>query len=330
MDITVIVPTLNEEKSIESCLKSIRSQDTSHDYEIIVSDSGSRDRTTEIAEKYVDKIVASRKGIAPARNTGAEHARGDFLVFIDADTIIPKNYLEKVMEKFTADPGLLAFSAGFTFSNRDNRLIFIEKIINSYFVFRGMVGLAILPGFNTAIRRHVFESAGGFRDVPIEDGEFAFRLRKLGKTDYFTDFYVITSSRRLEKMGLLGTIRYYLDMDLATRDSRLSKFLTYANYTSCRIDEPMLHKEFSRISECTSDAEIDLTIQNYIQKKTDELFEVAGVKRIGQFTREQFLKWIINVSESIAELKLITKVNRRDVDRAIELINEKVKLKRSD
>jgi len=324
MDISVIVPTLNEEESIEPCLKSIRSQNTEHDYEIIVSDSGSKDRTIEIARKYVNKIVTSKKGIAPARNTGAKHAEGSILVFIDADTILPKNYLEKVMENFINDPELLAFSAGFAFSNRDSKLIFIEKITNSYLVFRDKIGLAILPGFNLAIRQDIFKSTGGFRDVPLEDGEFAFRLRKLGKTRYFTDFYVITSSRRLERMGLLGTIRYYLEMDLATRDPRIGKLLTYTDYTSCRIDESMLHREFSRIGKCTSEIRIDLTIQDYIQRKTDEVVEAADLKRVEQLTREQLLKWITNVSESIAELKLRAKVSKVDVDGAIKLIKEKV------
>ena len=113
-------------------------------------------------------------------------------------------------------------------------------------------------------------------------------------------------------------------MDLATKDSGLGKLLACTDYTSCRIDESMLHREFSRIIRCAPESRIDLTVQDYIQGKTDEVFEIVGVKRVERFTREQSLKLITNVSESIAELKLRAKVSKADVNRAIELIKEKI------
>ena len=100
MEISVIVPTLNEENYIEGCLESISKQTIPRDkYEIIVSDGSSTDRTVEIANKYADLVVVSEKrGIWWGRNYGAEYARGRFLVFIDADTQIKKDYLETVSQ----------------------------------------------------------------------------------------------------------------------------------------------------------------------------------------------------------------------------------------
>jgi len=311
MDISVVIPTWNEEKYIESCLKSIRSQDTRAEYEVIVCDARSEDRTIEIAEKYADKVVISdMRSIGIQRNLGAKQATGNYLVFIDADTVIPPNYLEKVMEKFESDPELLGFSACFIFSKRDRKLAFIEKITNSYLDFRSKVGFAILPGFNTCVRRDIFESIGGFRDVPLEDGEFGFRMRRSGKTKYFTDFYVITSSRRLEGMGLLGTIRYYLEMDLATKNARIGRLLTYNKYH--RVDSVMLQKEFAKIFN-PNVFMIDTVIRNYIKKKVDDL---------------QFVDKVTEISKSIAELKLIARVDKGDVDRAIEFIKKRAKLKK--
>lgn len=315
MDISVIVPTWNEEGFIESCLKSIRSQETQAEYEVIVCDAGSGDRTVELAKEYADQVIASNvRSIALQRNLGAEQAAGDYLVFIDADTVIPPNYLEKVMEKFRSDPELLGFSARFIFPKRDGKLVFAEKITNSYLDFRGTMGFAILLGFNTCVRRDIFESINGFRDTPLEDGEFGYRMRRSGKTKYFTDFYVITSSRRLERMGLLGTIRYYLEMDLATKDARIGRLLTYNKYAPSRVDSSVLHEEFAKIF--SSDTYVlDTGIKEYITNKAGDL---------------QFIDRITEISKSIAELKLITNVNKWDVDRAIEIIKKKVKLKRLD
>jgi len=98
MEISVIVPTLNEENYLEDCLKSILRQTfPRNEYEIIVSDGSSEDRTVEIANKYADRVVVSKKrGIWWGRNYGAKFARGRFLVFIDADTKIKEDYLETV------------------------------------------------------------------------------------------------------------------------------------------------------------------------------------------------------------------------------------------
>ena len=323
MDISVIIPTWNEEGYIEDCLKSISSQNINADYEIIVCDAKSDDRTVDIAKKYADRIVLSdRKSIGIQRNLGAKYAEGRYLVFIDADTILPENYLEKVMEKFETYKELLAFSARFIFSKRDEKLVFTERITNSYLEFRDKVGSPILLGFNTCVRRDAFESIGGFKDVPLEDGEFGFRMRRYGKTRYFTDFYVITSSRRLDEMGLLGTLRYYFEMDLATRNRSIGKLLIYNEYIPCRVDNKILQKEFSKIFS-PNIPPMDMKIRDYIKKKSGELLSMYGAYKT---TTEQFLEKVIDVSKSVAELKLIKRVNKKDVDRAIKLIRERMEL----
>ena len=321
MDISVIVPAWNEESCIESCLRAIRSQETGAEYEVIVCDAKSEDKTPEIARRYADKIVTidiHSPGIS--RNMGAKQATGDYLVFVDADTVLPPGYLERVMEKFK-DPELLGFSAGFIFSRRNERLIFTEKITNSYLSFRDRVGMTTLVGFNLAVRKKAFDTINGFRDVPLEDGEFSIRLRRLGKIRYFTDFYVITSSRRLDEMGLLGTIKYYLEMDLARRDPRIGRLLSYNEYVKCKVDDLLLQKEFARIfSSNVSFSKMDITVMDYIQRKSDDLLKIMH-----KTTREQFVRKITEISESIAELKLRAKISKMDVDRAIKLIKERMR-----
>jgi glycosyltransferase involved in cell wall biosynthesis len=103
--ISVIIPTYNEEKHIAACLDSLLSQETSFPIEIIIVDNGSKDKTTKIVEEYVKrfsnkiKLIKLGKNIGPggARNLGAKNARGEILVFIDADMVLDKKYIEKIV-----------------------------------------------------------------------------------------------------------------------------------------------------------------------------------------------------------------------------------------
>ncbi len=221
MDFSVIVPAFNEEKRIRACLASITSQRTVHSYELIVSDSGSTDGTVAIAREHTDKVVVCKeRGTARARNEGARLAGGDILVFIDSDTTVSPEYIDTVARAFR-DPGLLAASCAFKFTRRSPKYLCAEYVTNSYYVLRSAFRAATLPGFNVCIRREAFEKLGGFRLCHLEDLDMSIKLRKMGRTKYLPRRVVITSSRRLEQDGILGTLKYYGDLFEASQGRRL-------------------------------------------------------------------------------------------------------------
>ncbi|HTX43577.1 MAG TPA: glycosyltransferase [Methanocella sp.] len=221
MDFSVIVPAFNEEKRIRACLDSIKSQKTGHSFELIVSDSNSTDGTVAIAREYTDKVVVCReRGTARARNEGAKLASGDIFVFIDSDTVLYPGYLDAVHRAFR-DPGLLAASCAFKFTRRSPKLLGAEYVTNGYYLLRSAFSAATLPGFNVCIRREAFERLGGFRLCHLEDLDMSIKLRQAGRTRYLPRRLVITSSRRLEKDGVLGTLRYYMDLFKASQGRRL-------------------------------------------------------------------------------------------------------------
>jgi len=96
--VSVIIPVYNEEKDIGECLDSLRKQ-TYKNYEIIIVDDGSTDKTNEVAKKYkkVRIIKQNHKGPGEARNLGAKNARGEILVLIDADMVLFPDYVEKLI-----------------------------------------------------------------------------------------------------------------------------------------------------------------------------------------------------------------------------------------
>ncbi len=96
--LSIIIPTLNEEKYLSLLLKSIKKQ-SFRNYEIIIADAGSKDRTVEIAKRYGCKIIP---GGLPARgrNNGAKAAGGELLLFLDAEAVLPEHFLEKTLSEF--------------------------------------------------------------------------------------------------------------------------------------------------------------------------------------------------------------------------------------
>ena len=166
-DVSVIVPTYNEEADIMACLEAIRAQKTHLSYEIIVSDSKSTDATCDIASRYADKLVViPQRGIGTGRNAGAHVARGEHLLFVDGDTMLPKNYLEDAHSKFS-DTKLVAFSGKFKFSPRTKKGILAERVMDAYYKIYARAGKALMLGFNTNVRHNAFDKVGGYRAVPI-------------------------------------------------------------------------------------------------------------------------------------------------------------------
>lgn len=222
MDISVIVPAYNEEKYIENTLKSIINQRTKLRYELIVSDCKSNDQTVKIVKRYTDKIIINdKKGVAYTRNNGALLAKGKILVFVDADTEIFSDYLESAWHKFKNDPSLIGVSYSFRFSKRTPSLIFAEEITNEYLRMKSNLGRATLPGFNTCVLKDKFKKIGGYKNFLLEDAELSRELLLIGKTQYLPAIKVITSSRKLERLGLLGTLRYYFELNLAENNINL-------------------------------------------------------------------------------------------------------------
>ena len=208
MKLSIIVPTLNEEKYLPILISQLKKQ-TFQDFEIIVSDGGSTDKTREIAQNFGCKVVDG--GLpAKARNEGAKVAKGELFLFLDADNIyLPEDFLEKAIDEFERrNLGV----AGFPLYVAGN---FIDKIV--YFLYNLWVKITqkFFPLACNVIltKREVFEKVGGFDEEVFvgEDHDFAQRAAKVSKFGFIEKAgKVITSARRLEKEGRLKTYLKYI------------------------------------------------------------------------------------------------------------------------
>ena len=216
MEFSIIVPTYQEERYITQCLLSISQQDYKREeFEIIVSDAHSTDRTLEKARLYSDRIIINdRRGIAYGRNAGAQNALGDILVFVDADATLSGDFLFQCHQVFQNSA-----VAGMTGIAKPSDGGLMQR-----FVYRGtysMVGifhrfhLSLFPGICVAYRREVFKKLDGFREDfgIVEDLDLSRRVSRLGLCTVNKKARAFVSTRRLEK-HLLSTVTFHIYSDL--------------------------------------------------------------------------------------------------------------------
>jgi len=214
--LSVIIPTLNEEKYIEDTLKSIKHQSYPGEYEIIVADGMSKDKTLEIAKKYTDKIVkVKKKGPSAGRNAGAKIAKGEILVFVDADTVLMFDVLSKTAKAFRKKDVVGATCMIIPKSTKNSDLV-LYWIVNRFYETRIKMKRAEIPGIFCAYRKTTFDKVGGFDEkIKVqEDFDLSKRICKHGKIKIAKNTFVVTSVRRIEKWGRVKTIERYMSLYL--------------------------------------------------------------------------------------------------------------------
>jgi glycosyltransferase involved in cell wall biosynthesis len=215
--ISVIIPTLNEEKYVEKTLLSLKAQTIKLPYEIIVSDGNSKDKTVEIAKRYANKIViCNKKGVALGRNLGAKYADGEILVFVDADTILLPNTLEEVYKEVKKKNVALVSCPVAPFSYSPS-FYFLYWFYNQFSKNSIKVGKPQVAGMFMATKKSIFNCVNGFNEKLriIEDYDFSKKVSKFGKVKIVDTTFVLTSPRRIEKWGKAKGAAKYLGIYLA-------------------------------------------------------------------------------------------------------------------
>ena len=221
MKVSVVVPAYNEERLIARCLLSLTNQTFARkDYEIIVVDNASIDKTSQIAGKYADVVIReSKKGILFARQIGFEQAKGDVIIRTDADSFVPMDWIERAWKKFEKDKKMVALS-GFYYPD-DNKfwlMVFSKLSIFIKHIFFRLSGNANwLTGSCSAFRKNIFEKTGGFdlEEDPVlaDQAGIAHKMGKYGRVGFDKDWWVWFSNRRVDgrkKRGWRGMFEDYV------------------------------------------------------------------------------------------------------------------------
>jgi glycosyltransferase involved in cell wall biosynthesis len=220
--VSIVIPCLNEAGVVERLLHQLT--DTPHEaVEVIAVDNGSSDTTLQILASFRSKgvIVVSDipEGVSKARNAGARVARGEWIVFLDADTLLPPNFtvdlLAVLNHNAKFDLAVLAYKA------KTNNIFF--KILTTFAQAYQRVLFVLLrrpltPGSVTVVRRSLHKKVKGYDESIRYNEDFEYAARVFQASPKFKSLrkpYVYFSTRRLERGGWKKVVSTYLRAEYA-------------------------------------------------------------------------------------------------------------------
>lgn len=225
---SIIIPTYMEEKLLERVLSVYTPElKQKYSFELIVSDGGSKDKTIEIAKKYTNNIVCHteerRQTIAEGRNKGAEIAKGEIFIFINADTYPaePVTFFETIERFRLSSPECVAISCyvrGFPEEEDIWDKIFYS-IHNPTLKLGNLLNFGFGRGECQVVRKDSFLAVGGYNSSVKagEDFDLYARLVKIGKIRYDKKIFVYESTRRMKKYGYLKVLSLWAMNALAVK-----------------------------------------------------------------------------------------------------------------
>ena len=206
--LSVIIPVLNEERSLARILSAFESWERTAS-EIIVVDGGSTDRTLDIAGDYPCTVISAGKGRASQMNAGADYSTGEILLFLHADTALPAAFAQLIKEALHREAG---DSKGFKeaewgwFDVRLDGDGFAFRVIEWFMTVRARLTRVCTGDQALFVRRNLFEAVGRFPELPLmEDVALSKTLRRTAPARPIAK-RVTTSSRRWQTQGVVRTV----------------------------------------------------------------------------------------------------------------------------
>jgi cellulose synthase/poly-beta-1,6-N-acetylglucosamine synthase-like glycosyltransferase len=227
LKVSVVVPAFNEESVISDTLNALLAQDYP-DFEIIVVNNASTDKTAEVVSKFESKsktirlVHETKKGLLHARERGRKEAKGDIVANSDADCLPDKDWLSKATVYFgDKSKNVVAVSGPYNYYDAHPMFRVASQLLQNYVYRVFATGLqlpfiksgAVLIGGNNLIRADVLNKMGGYNTSLVfygEDTDTAKRVAKYGYIVFTPKVKMKTSARRFKDEGHLKMIAKYL------------------------------------------------------------------------------------------------------------------------
>lgn len=213
--LSIIIPALNEEKGLPLLLESINKQSFHDDYEIIVADGGSKDKTLEVAQSYSCKVVSG--GLpAKGRNEGAKIAAGDLFLFVDGDSVLLEDFLRENIKEFKERD---LDVAGFPLYPYKRNNIF-NFFYNLFYNWPAIAVEKYLPHASNTIlvKKTLHQKMGGFDEgiTIAEDHAYAREGAKMGRFGILRSSPLLVTTKRFDRDGWAITYLKYVLCELHT------------------------------------------------------------------------------------------------------------------
>jgi glycosyltransferase involved in cell wall biosynthesis len=212
VDVSILIPSYNEEKYIGACLASIARQNFAGTYEVILGDGNSKDKTAKIAKDYGCRVVKEAWGTpSGGRYAAARVAKGKIFAITSADVELTDGWLENLVKPFERDRNV-SWGVGAVAPRDGNALEIVGAyILNFMASVLNVIGLAYVNADNFICRADAYKRAGEFNPkmMTSEDTDLGMRLMKTGKFYYMPRAKVLISMRRIRKWGYLNFVIFH-------------------------------------------------------------------------------------------------------------------------
>lgn len=204
---SIIIPTFKRPDELEECLESLAKQHFT-DFEVIISDGTPEKSLSYVCDPFKDKmninfLYVEFIGVSEARNLGAEHAKGDYLIFLDSDCIIPEDYLRHVNDYLSTHDVQLFGGPDAAHTSFTDLQKAISYSMTSFLTTGGIrgkkkhIGVYHPRGFNMGIKKTAFEAVRGYSDLVCgEDIDLSIRLIQSGCKSALIEKAVVYHKRR--------------------------------------------------------------------------------------------------------------------------------------
>jgi glycosyltransferase involved in cell wall biosynthesis len=226
---SIVVPVFNRPEEVRELLESLQKQDFQDDFEVVIAEDGSTERSEAVVEQFREHLQISyyykeNSGPGDSRNFGMQRAKGNYFIILDSDCMLPQQYLSEVDRELKADfvhcfGGPDAADTSFTVVQRA-----INYVMTSFLTTGGIRGGKKTVGkfqprsFNMGISKTAFEMTGGFGRIhPGEDPDLTFRIWKAGFSSRLFPKAFVYHKRRIDwnkfytQVNKFGTVRPILN-----------------------------------------------------------------------------------------------------------------------
>ncbi len=217
--ISIVIPAKDEEEYIERCLKSLKNQKYTEDYEIIVIDNGSTDKTPEIAREYADKVLHRPKlEFYDLCNVGINASDGEIIARIDADSLADPYWLTEASSSLQNCPKSVLVCGAILPLEKIKMYEILLYLYNTFMnVSINYLYFSTAIGGNSAFYKDKAMEIGGFKNCFPEDGKLGKDMSKVGKLIFNPDMKIHTSMRRYLNQGIWDTILELISSHLKLR-----------------------------------------------------------------------------------------------------------------
>lgn len=215
MDISVIVPAYNAQPYISRCIEALLSQSFNpNNYEVIVVDDGSSDQTADIIKNYPVKYVYQKnQGPATARNRGVKEAKGDIILFTDADCVPTGNWIEEMVRPFKS-PHIAAVKGAYLTNQKEvvARLAQVE-FEERFEMLKKADSIDMVDTYSAGFRKAIFSQMGGFDTTfPVannEDTDLSYKMSRHGFKMAFNPVAVVYHLKHPDSIKKYARLKFW-------------------------------------------------------------------------------------------------------------------------